>query len=340
MWSFFNISMFPGFTNERALRILSQPHTIIVFILCFLTIGANSASLIAMTKIRGELTTHFRLIISLAASDILVSSSVLLHFLNHAFNPTLPVMWPDMDDRVRSQCMFVFDLGLNTTAHIITLLNLMGMAIDHYLAILKPLRYNTLMSTRRGVLMIILLWMIAFICGMSDFLVGLVGYTDRHKKVLNYCEYIELERYQPEYTTFFIALICLLVMMTSYLTIYYEVHKRRLNCNPGSLEVCPRNRKALITTLLILGTFCICWIPTCIFQVALVIQAHINTNVLKELQEEFLNATEYLYDLLLLNSLLDPQSYTPYACAKCAMVIVRHSPVRTVSLKIRTLKHM
>ena len=310
LWSYFNMSMFPGLDNNaRARDILSQPHTIVVFVLCIVTIAANAASLIAMTKVRGELTTHFRLIISLAASDILVSCSVLLHFLNHAFNPTLPVRWPIMDDRIRSQCMFVFDLGLNTTAHIISLLNLMGMALDHYLAILKPLHYCTLMNKQRGVFMIILLWIIAFICGMSDFLVGLVGYSERHKKVLNFCEYIELERYQPEYATFFIALVCLLVMMTSYLRIYNEVRKRQLHCLPGNQEVCARNRKALITTLFILGTFCICWIPTCLFQISLVIQAHINTNVLQEFQEEFLNATEYLYDLLLLNSLLDPIIY-------------------------------
>ena len=50
-----------------------------------------------------------------------------------------------------------------------------------------------------------------------------------------------------------------------YFRIYFEVRKHQQR-GPAVYEF-QRSKKALATTLLILGTFMLCWLPMCLFQV-------------------------------------------------------------------------
>ena len=47
----------------------------------------------------------------------------------------------------------------------VTLLNLMGMALDHFIAIIRPLHYPTLMSGRRANATIVAFWVVALVLG-------------------------------------------------------------------------------------------------------------------------------------------------------------------------------
>ncbi len=294
--------------GERARAFFSQPTTIVALILGFLAISLNVLAILAISKIRGSFSPHYRFIFSLAVSDILIGASVTMHIINKAVNPGYyPGIGP-AEARLRSRCLYVVIKALNTTSLNITLLNLMGMAIDHFLAIVKPLHYPTLMNKHRASVIIATFWAIAILCGFSDFMSGYPKYP-RNAHRFNYCEFIYITKYQEEYPTFTIALVCAVIMMVSYAMIVRAIRQRHRGMELLRPDNTVRNKKAVVTTLLILGTFFGCWLPMCMFQLALIIQVKVDPKPLEKLQYILLKADTYLYDLLMLNAILDPIIY-------------------------------
>ncbi|XP_033763039.1 melanocortin receptor 5-like [Pecten maximus] len=297
----------PQNLHERAEVILSQPETILILVLSFLALLVNTLSICATANIPRGFTTHSKLIISLALSDILITLSVFVHVLNKVFNSAQlpPLMKPN--ERLTSSCMFALINGLNTMAHLISLLNLLAMAIDHYVAVLQPLYYNTILSRIKCNIIIAFLWSLAFIGGFCNFLTGLGSSKDR-ARYLNYCEVIMYNDFHGEYLIMITTFICLVSIVFIYLRIYCEVkaiHNRLTPLQKDSFH----NKKSQITTLLIIGTFIICWLPTCIFQIVMVIQIQVNRQMVQKLFVTLLRANKYLYALLLLNCVCDPIIY-------------------------------
>ncbi len=321
---------------ERVSTLLSQPHHIVALILGFLAIALNILSILAIVKTRRGLTAHYRFIISLALSDILIGMSVTLHIINRIVNPAFQVGYGPWGKRIVARCFYMFFKAMNTTSLNITLLNLMGMAIDHFLAILRPLHYPTLMDKSRATVLIVSFWILAIICGFSDFLSGYPKYY-KYTKRYNYCEFIYLTKYQDEYPMFAIAILCLFVMTFTYVCMFLAIRGRHQNVGPVRQEV-QRNKKALLTTLLILGTFILCWLPMCLFQIILIIKVKLDVNSVQHLLKVFLQADRYLYDLLLLNAIFDPIIYAvrmrevQYGYRRLAMICCPHFKKETTRL--------
>ena len=80
----------------------------------------------------------------------------------------------------------------------ITLLNLMGMACDHFVAILLPLQCHRIMSKTKSKILIGSFWITAILCGFSDFL-SVIPERDYLEKY-NFCELTYLTPYHDEYT--------------------------------------------------------------------------------------------------------------------------------------------
>lgn len=297
----------PQNLHERAEVILSQPETILILVLSFLALLVNILSICATANIPHGLTTHSKLIISLALSDILVTLSVFIHVLNKVLNSARFPPLMDPDKRLTSSCIFALINGLNTMAHLISLLNLLAMAIDHYIAVLRSLYYDRLLSRMKGNIMIAVLWILAFFGGFCNFLTGIGKYKAK-AKYLNYCEVIMYNDFHGEYLIMAVTFICLASISVIYLRIYCEIKK--INSRLAYLQKDSfHNKKSLITTLLIIGTFILCWLPTSIFQIAMVIQVHVNRSMVQKLFATLLRANKYLYALLLLNSVCDPIIY-------------------------------
>lgn len=297
----------PQNIHERADEIFTKPENIITLILCFLALAINAMSIAATAHIPHGLTNHSKLIISLAASDILVTISVFMHILIKVL--VAPIILPTLDnmsERLTSACMFQFVNSINITAHIISLLNLFAMALDHYISILQPLHYYHIMNRFRGNLMITVLWVTAFVGGFSNFFAGFAKTAE--DSYMNFCEYTLYTEYQAEYIVIIMALICLISISVIYIRIYREVKRINAKC-ATLLKDGLHNKKALRTTLLIISTFVVCWLPSMTFQIAMIIQVHVNTDSVKDLFETLIRANKYLYALLIVNSLCDPVIY-------------------------------
>ena len=119
--------------------------------------------------------------------------------------------------------------------------------------------------------------------------------------------------YQEEYTVFAIAPICLIIMLYSYTCIYCRIHRRRvpgIQQQSGTRRESRRNTKALVTTLFALGSFIIAWLPLCLFQVTFIVKAYTDRDYVIAHQRTIQIVDRYLYNLLVLNSVVDPIIYT------------------------------
>ncbi len=208
--------------EDRVKLILANPEYIVALIIGSIALIANSMTLLVVTKTvrrTQRQAAHYALIISLTSSDMLFSFTLMLFLINRVLNPLYDVgigpYWP----RVYSRCCSVIFKSLNTTALNAELLSLIGMAIDHFLAITRPLHHTTILNKRRCVLLIISFWILAFICGFSDFIYVLhqLPEWNKLKEHLNICEFVYMTPYQEEYTTFVTVGLCLVIMTFSYL---------------------------------------------------------------------------------------------------------------------------
>ena len=295
----------------RAEYFLSQPYYIIALVLSMAAIFANVTSLAAIYQIRKVMNSHFRILVSLIASDLLVDISAVAHIVNSIIHPLLAPGSGEWNERLASRCTYMAIKALNTTGLNITLLNLMAMAIDHYIAILRPFKLHSLLNRRRTILMIVIMWVIAFLSGFSDFFSPLqtMSTDNSNTSYLNFCELVWVSAYQEEYTTFAIVIIGFISMLYMYLLIYCEVKGKTLDDTYDCKS--HRNKRALVTTLLILGTFIFCWLPICIFSVVLIIitKVSVSPEILQFAYPILEQVDKYLYDLMLLNTLLDPIIY-------------------------------
>lgn len=315
----------PSSSNKTVLKKLSEnPHEIVALLLSCIAIIMNVLTLMSLSQLRKRMTAHYRLIISLALSDILVGASILLFIIHKAANKSYFVGYGPPAERLRSRCFFVVIRALNTTGLNISLLNLVGMGVDHFIAINKPLHYSKILSIFRTNLLLALLWVIAAICGFSDFWTGFThnpfSYSNNNsnstttKNQLNFCELIWHSPYQDEYSILTIAVVSFFIMTVLYINIYLTVSGHTI---PGAQlqqgQEAKRNKRALFTTALILGTFLLCWLPMCMFQITLIVKVKTDISSFKE-SAKIINilykADKYLYDLLLLNTIFDPIIYT------------------------------
>jgi hypothetical protein len=286
---------------------LQEPAVIMMMVLCVLALCTNIFSILATKHVPKNLfTAHFRLLLSLAASDILIVFSVVFHIANKIFNPPKTFHLHSPDERLISACGFQLVVSVNVTAHLISLLNLFAMAQDHYVAIIKPLHYNQIMRPSRVNIMISILWCIAIFGGFSNFYAGIDKPPQFQE--FNMCERALYSNYQAEYLLIFMTILCFLGIGVIYTTLYCKIKNLR-NFTVTVSKNRMHNKKALVTTLIIIGTFAVCWLPAMIFQLAMMIQIQVDVSKVKDFIVIFVQANNYLYILLLCNSLCDPIIY-------------------------------
>ena len=282
----------------------------------------NILSLLAIVhvKVKSTITTHFRLIASLACSDLLMGVSVVCYHIHRINYPSyLPGLGPE-EERLTSRCLFMVIKALNSTSLLTTLFNLLGMAIDHYVAVMKPFHYQRLLNRLHGNCMIVCFWLLGAMLGFSDFYIE----SWDVKKIqelfgVNFCEAIWITRYQEEYWVFACTVITGISMLCIYIRIYYQIRvlqqqelsKASFGSGEGRLKrsFYAQRLKSLGTTLLILCTFLLCWLPICVLQVTLILYLYLDPWALSSYLFILQNLNNHLFNLLLVNTIMDPIIY-------------------------------
>jgi len=107
------------------------PWFVVFIIVSSVVVVVNAGSLMAISQVK-KINAYLRLVISLSISDILVGVRVLVNSLE-----LRPFIGP-----IFEVCPFIYLRGLKLTSHLIALFNLLGLGLDHYCAIVKPLSHR------------------------------------------------------------------------------------------------------------------------------------------------------------------------------------------------------
>jgi len=119
--------------------------------LAVLILVSNSGSLLAIScrDRRTRFTANLRIVISLSLSNLLICVCVLLDNIR-----LVPVV-----DGNAETCAFLLRKALMDSAHVMSLLNLLALAVDHYIVVCSPM-YTFLQRSTRITIAIVTLWIV------------------------------------------------------------------------------------------------------------------------------------------------------------------------------------
>ena len=264
---------------------------VVSFPLSILGALINILSICAVSKVHKKLSTHLNLIISLCLSDCLIlATSVLKSILLIAQRVNI--------------CFNVAARLLTDLALIATLLNLLAIAVDHYLAILKPFFYKKEMTNIRGICVVMAIWILSVITISVEIVMGKINQQEMEPV----CQAIAFDKANSEFGIVTFIFVVLFVIIMIYIRIYIcIVRNRSAHSNRRHRQKDSGNFKALVTTSLFVLTFVLFWVPIGIFN------AYIYTKGEEYSIENFENIVliaEILRLILLLNAIADPVIYT------------------------------
>ena len=126
--------------------------------LVVLIVALNSGSLLAIVcrDVTRSFTANLRIVTSLSASNLLIGVSALLDNIR-----LVPVV-----DGNAETCAYLLRKALASTSHVMSLLNLLALAVDHYIVVCTPMDTFLQRSTRIKIV-IVTLWV--FLCKLQDF---------------------------------------------------------------------------------------------------------------------------------------------------------------------------
>ena len=284
--------------------IFSEPTNVVIIIVSFIGLLANLLTVMATAHIPGNQTTHSKLIISLSIADMCITLSVFLHVLVKA---TFPL-------HMTESCTEVANEGFLNFALLATLINLLTMGIDHYVAIMKPLHYHLIMSHTRANIMVAAIWTISALGGFLDIIIGSFLDTDN---TVNVCDKVYSDKFNAQIPTLSLVIGEMIILVYLYCHIFHKVKSstyqfqnkaqcvRRRRSENNNMH----SRKAVITTIIIVGTFMVCWIPNSIFHIGGLILLRVNPESVLSILNYIWFINNVLWILVLSNTLCDPLIY-------------------------------
>ena len=290
---------------DRMLVVLSDPREAIAAATSSSAVLLNILTLLAIRKIP-RLKAHMYLILSVAVSDLLISLSCVLIIVNRIAHPLCPYGEGPMTIRISCQCTYIVGKALNNTGLNSTLLITILMAVDIYIATFRPMHHSFIVTKKRISIFLAVFWALAFLGGFSGFVTMLSTHLANN---IAHCESVYESSYQEEYITFAFALLSFGIMMYAYSKIYWCILTRTFGSECRRIQQARTNRKAVWTTSLIIGTFVVCWLPLCCFEITMIILAKYNRPFVERHFSSIDVAGNYLFNLHLLNTVCDPIIY-------------------------------
>lgn len=169
-------------------------------------------------------------------------------------------------------CLFIACFVLVLTQS--SIFSLLAIAADRYIAIRIPLRYNSLVTSRRANVIIAICWLLSFIIGLTPML----GWNRKDFAAENssLCtppmieclfENVVTMDYMVYYNFFACVLVPLLLMLGIYLRIFMAARRQlkqtelKVTCGERSRSTLQREVHAAKSLAIIVGLFAICWLP-------------------------------------------------------------------------------
>uniref|UniRef100_A0A1B6D5L0 G-protein coupled receptors family 1 profile domain-containing protein n=1 Tax=Clastoptera arizonana TaxID=38151 RepID=A0A1B6D5L0_9HEMI len=235
--------------------------TSILIILCVISIAVNIVILTSALWIRGRVSSTLHISLSLAGADTFTLFMLALHLLMNSLMPVgLKVNY------FRSNvCFLLFIESLRLGGIMTTMLHLLALAGHHYIGILLPLHHLTYLTPRTIHYAALFLWLLP-----SAFFLIYFSTLDNDGFNPPNCtiRFMTKKKFRSDFSMMFFTCLLLLIFIYVHIITLVRRHqesreKYRSNSqNGGRSKV---NEKALLTTLLILGSIIVGWLPAVIF---------------------------------------------------------------------------
>nr|XP_009674678.1 PREDICTED: glucose-dependent insulinotropic receptor-like [Struthio camelus australis] len=214
---------------------------------------ANLLVIVAVYRLmRKQQATGYIYILNLATADLLVGVMCITEALDDILDGDF--------DRSKSFCLS--RIAMSVTPCIGSILTLLLISLDRYLAVRLPLSYPTLKKTP-VVLSLVVLWVVSFLFGHLPLILPSL----QRSNYTGYCGLLYAAKSEYLYTlcfgVFAPALLVLVCLHVSVGSIAYMQHTRlrRARAQAGPLHAHLRHFKALRTVLIVLICFSLSWGP-------------------------------------------------------------------------------
>ncbi|XP_030389136.1 melanocortin receptor 3 [Gopherus flavomarginatus] len=253
----------------------------------FLTLGIislleNILVILAVLKNGNLHSPMYFFLCSLAAADMLVSMSnaletIMIAILNNGYLI--------IDDHFIQHMDNVFD-SMICISLVASICNLLVIAIDRYITIFYALRYHSIMTVKKALALIVVIWIACIICGIM-----FIVYSE--SKTVIVC-----------LITMFFTMLLLMASLYVHMFLFARLHVKRIAALP--VDGVPHQRtcmKGAVTITILLGVFIVCWAP---FFLHLILIISCPTNPHCVCYTSHFNT--YLV-LIMCNSVIDPLIY-------------------------------
>lgn len=242
---------------SRTRDFLYQWVPIVTTVVCFISVVFNLIILASAKYIRKITPTVF-FSLSLVAVNAYAAFICALGVIVNSYLPRTYGWDPN-------KCWALIIEIFRMTGLMSSSLHLVALAINHYVGILRPLHYASTVTRRRLTLVIISLWVFPFM--LYFFLIS--QQPDNDFMTLS-CSYTFMEHLPYRLTVSCLFFAPLIIMTILYIHIFVTVKRNHSGFlqghkNQAGSQHIKRNVKAIITTLLILGTYIIGYLPATIF---------------------------------------------------------------------------
>ncbi|XP_049829077.1 trace amine-associated receptor 4-like [Schistocerca gregaria] len=232
-----------------------------LLLLCAASLAVNARVLLSAYWIRRPLSPTLHISLSLAAADGFASAVLAAGLTVNS----LLARWQ------HDQCVLLLLEALRLAGVIITVAHLLALAANHYLGILRPLHYLTIMTHRNTAACIAALWLLP-----TFFFFAYFSFVPDQGFQSPECHYTFLRQYKfrAVFSSLFFGPLLLMLLIYSHIFVIVQRHQasrlrfsrmkyvQEWNCpQKKRSRQMARNVKAVYTTLLILGSYLVALMP-------------------------------------------------------------------------------
>uniref|UniRef100_A0A8C9V8U3 Melanocortin receptor 5 n=1 Tax=Scleropages formosus TaxID=113540 RepID=A0A8C9V8U3_SCLFO len=273
-----------GLGNRSAAGICEQVliKAEVFLILGIISLLENILVILAIIKNKNLHSPMYFFLCSLAVADMLVSVSnsletIVIAILNNRYLVIKDHFIQMMDN--------IFD-SMICISLVASICNLLVIAIDRYITIFYALRYHSIMTVKKALLAIAIIWLACTVCGIL-----FIVYSE--SKTVIVC-----------LITMFFAMLVLMATLYIHMFLLARLHVKRIAAVPAEGVVPQRTcMKGAITITILLGVFICCWAPF-FLHLILIIACPKNPYCVCYMS----HFTTYLV-LIMCNSVIDPIIY-------------------------------
>jgi len=152
------------------------------------------------------------------------------------------------------------------------------------------------------------IWCASVLCSVLEIPSNLIGYELEARNESTFCSRVNNDNLNYELVLIIFIFIVLLCLIVIYSRICFQVRELVRQDDLGRIRH-SHSFKPIITTFLIIGTFAFCWCPLGLFHVVFYIWTPDATTITPAQVNTLFLINEWLFVLLLMNSILNPIIY-------------------------------